>query len=206
MRITGGTLGGRRILVPRTDIRPTQDRVRAAIFSSLAERIGGSRILDLFAGSGSTGLEAFSRGAAFVCWVESDPRALNTLRENIKVLCASEPDSDPATRVVRDDALRFLRRSSEPGCGLRGGNKATESYDIIFADPPYDSNGAWLARLLLLLAQGRILKDDGIFVMEQRAATPVQTYDGWTIARDGKYGGSRVLFFRKNLHSAERCA
>jgi 16S rRNA (guanine966-N2)-methyltransferase len=166
--------------------------VRAAIFSSLAERIGGSRVLDLFAGSGSTGLEAFSRGAAFVCWVESDPRALNTLRENAALLCKPEHGSDAVIRVARDDALRFLKRDGDPER-----HTPADSYDLIFADPPYDSDGAWLAKLLALLAQGRTLKDDGIFVMEQRASTPVPPHDGWTITRDARYGDTRVLFFRK---------
>ncbi len=197
MRITGGILGRRRILVPKTNIRPTQDRVRAAIFSSLAERVGGSRVLDLFAGSGASGIEAFSRGANFVCWVESDPGALRTLRENVRVLCeAGNTPSGARTWIVRDDAIRFLEQlgRSDP---MPGGIPSQDAFDIIFADPPYDNDGAWLDQLLTALSRLPILNDDGIFIMEQRARSPLPAHAKWNLTRDRKYGETRILFFQK---------
>ena len=103
MRITSGIFGGRTIKVP-PGIRPTQDKVRQALFSSLGERIGGARVLDLFAGSGALGLEAWSRGAESVCFVESDARVFPILKENIKTLCGEQP----ALSAIRSDAIRFL--------------------------------------------------------------------------------------------------
>ena len=130
MRVTGGIVGGRTVKVPRGDkVRPTQDRVRQALFSSLAARIPGSRFLDLFAGSGAVGLEAWSRGAALVCWVESDAKVFEVLQGNVVALCgsASGHAEEQEWRVIRSDVFRFLN-------GLQG----AAGYDIVFADPPYD--------------------------------------------------------------------
>ena len=83
MRIVAGTAGGLEIATPNTDLRPTMDRVRGAIFSSLGEFIVGARVLDLFAGSGGLGIEALSRGAAASVFVESDRRATATIEKNL---------------------------------------------------------------------------------------------------------------------------
>ncbi|HEY6762005.1 MAG TPA: 16S rRNA (guanine(966)-N(2))-methyltransferase RsmD [Baekduia sp.] len=123
MRIVAGTLGGRRISAPPgTDTRPTSDRVREALFSALGD-ISGARVLDLFAGSGALAIEALSRGAAHAVLVENDARAAATIRGNLTAL---DLDRERAT-LRRRDALRALRDASE----------ATESYDLVFLDPPY---------------------------------------------------------------------
>src|SRR5437016_2022322 len=83
MRVIAGTAGGRRLYTPRTDIRPTMDRVKAAIFSSLGVRLAGSRVLDLFAGSGSLGIEALSRGAASAVFVENSGAAAKAIERNL---------------------------------------------------------------------------------------------------------------------------
>jgi 16S rRNA (guanine966-N2)-methyltransferase len=186
MRITGGFMGGRRIRVPRKGVRPTQEKVRAAIFSSIAERVPGASFLDLFAGSGSTGLEALSRGASSVCWVESDRRTARILRENIQIATDS-PDLPKGVvqLVIEGDALRFLKNSEK-------------SFDIIFADPPYDEDGAWLKKLLAALDGKSTLNRDGIFIMEQRSFVPVPDMSGWTILKNKRYGESRVLFFKRD--------
>ena len=142
MRITGGELGGRRLEVSPT-IRPTQDMVRQAVFSVLAARVPEARVpearvLDLFAGSGSLGLEAWSRGAASVCWVEGDGKTCAILKKNVETLTGTtgrdripstgsvrsrgeadgtSPGADAvppaAVRVIRADALGFLARQAE---------------------------------------------------------------------------------------------
>src|SRR5205823_6810018 len=84
MRVIAGSAGGIPLHTPRTDLRPTMDRVKAAIFSSLGEKIIGARVLDLFAGSGALGIEALSRGAASATFVESDLRATETIRRNLE--------------------------------------------------------------------------------------------------------------------------
>lgn len=121
MRIVAGKWGGRR-LKPPVDrrIRPTPDRVREAWMSILQLELPDARVLDLFAGSGALGLEALSRGAAHVDFVELSPRSLATLQENVRLL-----DADANVSVHREDALRFVNRL-EPA-----------AYDIAFADPPY---------------------------------------------------------------------
>ena len=116
LRISGGELGGRRIRVPKGDVRPTTERVREAVFSILAD-VSGSRVLDLFCGSGALAIEALSRGASEATLVDTHPR---TARENVERLGLSE-----RARVVRSDATRFLRRT-EPG-----------AFDLVLCDPPY---------------------------------------------------------------------
>lgn len=197
IRITGGRLGRRLIRVPARGVRPTQDRVRAALFSSLADRVPGAWVLDLFAGSGALGLEAYSRGAAGVWWVESDRQALAVLKENVRQLCgAAVQDGDglgstvlPAaqeTRVVEGDAMRFLRRDP-PG----------RVFDLVFADPPYDRDGAWLKNILSVLGAGSMLSASGIFVMEESAQCPVVPLAGWRLLKAREYGETRILMLAK---------
>lgn len=128
LRIIAGSLGGRYIRAPtgrRT--RPTPERVREAWFSALGGRVAGSRVLDLFAGSGALGIEALSRGAVRVTFVESDARTAGLLRRNLRELGA-----EGRGEVVRRDAFSFLRE------GATGG----EAFDLALADPPYRSGAA----------------------------------------------------------------
>jgi 16S rRNA (guanine966-N2)-methyltransferase len=192
IRITGGRLGRRIIKVPQNGVRPTQDRVRAAVFSALAEALAGARVLDLFAGSGALGLEAYSRGAAKVWWVESNRQALAVLKDNIRQLCGaeaaagSEPGrSAPETRLVADDVWHFLRQAPVGG-----------EFDIIFADPPYDREGAWLKKILCALTPGSILTDSGLLVVEIAARCPVDVLPGWRLLQARVYGETRVCVLR----------
>lgn len=184
MRITGGTLGGRRLEVPST-IRPTQDMVRQAVFSALASRVPEARVLDLFAGSGSLGLEAWSRGAASVCWVEGDGKAFALLKKNVDSLAGS----DPGLSVVRSDALAFLVRQAAG----RG------PWDLILADPPYDREGnmKWLEKTLSALSAAPILAADGILVFEMGREEEAVTQPGWELFWERTYGGTRVGMWRK---------
>ena len=122
MRIVGGRWRGRRIKAPADErVRPTGDRVREAWVSIVNPRLAGARVLDLFAGSGALGLEALSRGAQVVDFVELSAKSLSALRDNIATL-----DAGAAAVVHRGDALRFVE-------GL-----SARAYDVAFADPPYD--------------------------------------------------------------------
>jgi 16S rRNA (guanine966-N2)-methyltransferase len=116
LRITGGELGGRRIRVPRGDVRPTTERVREAIFSILGD-VAGARVLDLFCGSGALAIEALSRGAAEATLVDTRPA---TARRNLEALGLAE-----RAHTVRSDAARFLRRAE------------ASSFDLVLCDPPY---------------------------------------------------------------------
>jgi 16S rRNA (guanine966-N2)-methyltransferase len=182
MRVTGGHLGGRPIPVPRAEVRPTSDRVREALFSILGERVPGARVADLFAGSGSLGLEALSRGAEAVWWVERSHRVLRTLRETVKTLgrgCEAE------LRVITGDATRFLSASGDD----------PPVFDLIFADPPYGS--AWAEKTLRLLAERPILRPSGLVILEQGAKDPMPSMKEWEILRDKKYGDTRVVICRR---------
>ncbi|HWK26763.1 MAG TPA: 16S rRNA (guanine(966)-N(2))-methyltransferase RsmD [Solirubrobacter sp.] len=121
MRIIAGRYGGRTLTAPRgASTRPTSDRVREALFSILGSAVPGAHVLDLFAGSGALGLEARSRGAAAVTFVDDDRAAIAAIRANLDAL-------GEAADVRRIDALRFLSAAA--------GNDA--QYDLVFLDPPY---------------------------------------------------------------------
>ena len=123
MRVVAGSLGGRRLAVPPgREVRPTSDRVREALFSTLGP-LDGARVLDLFAGSGALAIEALSRGAATAVLVERDARAAATIRANLEALGLADPQ---ATLVVRP-AAAALSTALERG----------DAYDLVFLDPPY---------------------------------------------------------------------
>ena len=122
MRIVAGRWRGRRIDAPEGDqVRPTGDRVREAWLSIVNPLLAGARVLDLFAGSGALGLEALSRGAEVVDFVDNAPRSLRTLKANVEVLGAGS-----SAVIHRVDAMRFVEQL------------APHAYDVAFADPPYD--------------------------------------------------------------------
>jgi 16S rRNA (guanine966-N2)-methyltransferase len=119
VRVVAGEFRGRRLAAPRgVRTRPTADRVREALFSMLGD-VSGLRVLDLFAGSGALGIEALSRGADFVAFVDRDPRAVAAIRRNLDAVGVTAP-------VVQGHALTFIREDQTP-------------YDLVFIDPPYDS-------------------------------------------------------------------
>jgi 16S rRNA (guanine966-N2)-methyltransferase len=188
MKITSGLLGGRLLRVPaHPTLRPTQDRVRQAVFSSLGDLVAEARVLDLFAGTGSLGLEAWSRGAAAVIWVESDRRVAEALEASVRELCRGGEGAGTA-EVVRMDVYAFLERQA-PGRG---------PFDLVLADPPYD-RGAGADRMgktLRALGAGSILSSRGLLVFEMAADDPVAVPPGWTWMRDKRYGGTRVIMGR----------
>ena len=181
MRINSGILGRRNFEVPKDGLRPTMEQVRAAVFSSLAARVPGARVLDLFAGSGSLGLEAWSRGAAGVTAVEKISKHWKILQGNFQAL-----EGDPCLgswEAVQADVYEFLSRS--PGC-----------FDLVFADPPYDA--ADLPKLLAAL--GGVLAPGGLLVFEMRSREPCNLPDGWKLIKEKVFGGTRVLFVERIIH------
>ena len=179
MRITGGEFCGRPIKVPSGDkVRPTQDRVRGALFSMLAAQVPGARVLDLFAGSGAVGLEAVSRGAIEAVWVEADRRHVAIVKENVRLFQA-------AGKVVGDDCLRWLRRAEG------------EAFDLVFADPPYD----WamehsFAEIAELLRTRKFLNANGVLVVEQPTELAAAVLPTWEMLRDREYGHTRLVMYR----------
>jgi 16S rRNA (guanine966-N2)-methyltransferase len=179
MRVIAGRAGGIRLAAPKSGVRPTMDRVKAAIFSSLGDAIIDARVLDLFAGSGALGIEALSRGAAFVLFVEKDRQLTEAIEKN---LAKTKLDG----RVRRQEVFEFLQRSS-----------GTERFQIIFADPPYEntkSGERFTEKLLANEALVRLLQPDGIFVLEKRPDEKLLETELWNVVRRKKYGATEVLF------------
>ena len=183
MRITGGEFGGRNLKVPKSDeIRPTQDRVREALFNILAPELAGCDFLDLFAGSGAVGLEALSRGARSVTFVEQNRRHLAVLNEN----CAALGVVGRAVSVVAADCYRYLASYAGPG------------FAIAFADPPYalgEERG--YAPVLTTLAARGVVRPGGLFVAEMTAVQRAEETPGWDLLRDRTYGKTRLCVWRR---------
>jgi 16S rRNA (guanine966-N2)-methyltransferase len=181
MRVIAGSAGGIRLDVPRRGVRPTMDRVKAAIFSSLADAVIGQKILDLFAGTGGLGIEALSRGASSVLFVDSDRQSIATIEKN---LVKAKLDG----RVRQQDVFEFLRRSS-----------LKEKFRIIFADPPYEKTPTgerFTDKLLTHEALPQLLEDNGIFVLEKHPSEALPETPFWNLIRRKKYGATEVLFLQ----------
>ena len=183
MRVIAGAAGGIRLDVPKRDVRPTMDRVKAAIFSSLAEATPGARVLDLFAGTGALGIEALSRGAASVVFVDENRAAIQTVERNLA--------RAKFTGVVRQqEVFAFLRAA-----------KFEQRFRFIFADPPYDKTDSGDAYTDLLLTNEKIpqlLEPEGLFVLEKRPEESLIETPFWQVTRAKKYGATQVLFFAKS--------
>jgi len=183
MRVIAGSAGGIHLDAPKSGVRPTMDRVKAAIFSSLGEKIIGAQVLDLFAGTGSLGIEALSRGAASALFVEENGAAVAAIESN---LARTKLEG----RVRRQDVFAFLRAPQAP-----------EQFRIVFADPPYEKtkSGEEFTRLLLESAElAQILEPSGIFVLEKRPAEKMPALNSWEVNRAKKYGATEVLFLRRS--------
>jgi 16S rRNA (guanine966-N2)-methyltransferase len=170
LRIIGGAWRSRRLrFAPAPELRPTPDRVRETLFNWLAPHIVGARCLDLFAGSGALGLEALSRGAARVVFVESD----RELAEDVRRLL-QEWDA-PAGCVVQADARRFL-------CA------APEQFDVVFLDPPFTASQL-LADAAVRLESGGWLVPTALIYIETAARTPLPELPaGWKPMKTGRAG------------------
>jgi len=179
MRITSGFLKNRRFQVPKEAVRPTKGQVREAIFSSLGGRCDGLRILDLFAGAGGLGLEAWSRGAELVVFVEKNRKVHQTLKKNIEQL---QHDELGRVDCVCGDAIRFLRTPPVP-------------FDLIFADPPYDLPDA-MKQTLCGIRDHSVLTTGGTVVYELRSSAPFEIPKEWSLLRNKVFGAARVLMLK----------
>lgn len=183
MRITGGTLRSRRIVAPRgTATRPTTDRVREALFGILDARgcVRGARVLDAFAGSGALGIEAISRGASDVTFVESAKPALAVLRQNLDDLVPS----------IVGVSARILPRRIEAAIELMG---ELEPFDLVLCDPPW----AEIERLFPTLGSlGELVAEAGMLVLEHDKRTKAPASLGRLRAVDTRlYGDTGLSFF-----------
>ena len=181
MRVIAGTARGMRLKVPERVARPSTDRLREALFSILASCLPDAKVLDLFAGSGSLGIEALSRGAESAVFVDSQRAACLALNENL----AKTRLVDRATCHQRDvfDALKSL----------------SGSFDLIFADPPYARSAPedWAGKLLGVAELPMLLNEDGLLVLEVESEREAPQGEGWELADQRIYGGCAILFYRR---------
>jgi len=177
VRIIGGTWRGRRLpVVDAPGLRPTSDRIRETLFNWLAPLISGTRCLDLFAGTGALGLEALSRGAAEVCFVERQEAAARVLEESLRRF------GSDAGRVVVADALRFL--AGPP-----------QQFDVIFLDPPFGDVD--LGDLCKLLSDGWLAGGGRVYLEMPRARELPVLPPGWALLREKTAGQVRYALASK---------
>jgi len=178
MRITGGIGRGRKLKVPAgSKVRPTSDKVKQALFNILGDRVPGSVFLDLFAGAGGIGIEALSRGAERVVFVDGSRESLDVVRHNIELAGFGE-----RAEAVQSKVEPFLRKRSGP-------------YDIVFLDPPYAME---MLPLLQLVAGSGLLKPDGIVIAEhfKKQASPAAA-GSLALYREAKYGDTVLAFYKE---------
>lgn len=173
MRVISGMARGRKLVAPEgSTTRPTPDRVREATFNALGSlgAVADARVLDLFAGSGALGIEALSRGAAHVTFVDRDRAALRAVEANLATCGLAE-----GATVVASDAGRFLAGSSQ-------------RWDLALLDPPYaHDHEAWLRLLDVLPADLAVLESD----------RPVEPPSGWVVRREKRYGSTHVTIVHR---------
>ena len=180
-RIIAGAAGGRRLKAPVGDrTRPTSDRVREALFSSIESDLGtiaGLRFLDLYAGSGAVGLEARSRGAGIVTLVEQDRRTLSLIRDNVRTLGFSQVD------VVAGSVAQTLARTP------------VAPYDIVFADPPYALSKEDVDADVVALCEHGWLAEGALLVLERSSRGAGPTWpDGVEGSRSKRYGETTLWY------------
>jgi 16S rRNA (guanine966-N2)-methyltransferase len=183
VRIVGGRLRGRPLAAPKSAaIRPTADRLRESLFNILVHTYGdpvtGARVLDLFAGTGALGLEALSRGAAFVQFVDDGIEARALLRQNVEALSVAG-----VTRIFRRDATKL------------GPGHPVEPFGLVFADPPY---GKGLAEKALVSARdGGWLTNDALVVVEESADAAFVPPEGFDEIERRRYDDTELIILRR---------
>lgn len=182
MRVIAGEYRGRNLKSPPSlDVRPTSDRLRETLFNVLAPRVVDARCLDLCAGTGAIGIEALSRGASFVTFVERSRKMCALVKENLDLCRVEEERSE----VVMSDAADFLRRVHRKSAGEAGG-----IWDVVFYDPPYASD------YLPVMSEFRVgedvailLKTDGVLIVEHHHKKPLPETIGdvrrWRVIKQG---------------------
>lgn len=179
MRVIAGRARGTRLKVPQRLTRPSTDRLREALFSILGPRVNDARVLDLFAGSGALGIEALSRGAASAVFVESNWGAGKVIVHNLEKAGLGSGGS-----LAKRDVFDVL-------------GSISQSFDLIFADPPYASKAAEdLASQLM--GDGNLpvrLAPDGLVILEVESERQPPEAAAWELLDQRKYGSSTILFY-----------
>lgn len=180
MRIISGSMRGRKLHAPPgLDVRPTSDKVKEALFNILSDRIEGASFLDLYAGTGSVGIEALSRGARAVVFVEKSKRHIGFLKKNLSLTSL-----EPRSIIFGMEATEFLRK------------KRAGPFDFIFIDPPYE--GEEIEKTLPLLGEGDMITDNSTVIIQHfhKKALPDQIGQ-LSFLKRYKYGETVLSFYGK---------
>ncbi len=185
MRVISGSASGVSLRAPKGDLtRPTTDRVRSSIFSILGDRVKAASVLDLFAGSGTLGIECLSRGATSAVFVEARKEACTCIEDNLR-------RAGLATgRVVRQSVEAFLSGQAQLG---------TSRYDLVFADPPYATRPGdtdFGAALIASVDLPKILATNGVLILEAPRDTPDPQSPVWELVEARNYGTNMIQFFQ----------
>ena len=185
MRIIAGHFKGVRLASPRNrGVRPTADRVREALFSTLGQAVEGARTLDLFAGTGALGFEALSRDARCATFVDNDRQAIELLRRNAELLKVTDQ-----VRMLNLNASAALKKLAEEG----------EEFTMIFVDPPYGSD--LISKVACDPALLRILETSGLLVIETQSGNTPKVASQFKKQFSRKYGGTLVEIFHLGSES-----
>ncbi len=179
MRIISGTSRGRRLATPKNQvIRPTSDRVKESLFNILGEEVEGKVVLDLFAGTGNLGIEALSRGAKKVLFVEKARPALKLIQRNL-----SRCGMDDRSEILPKDVTRSIGILKQRG----------EAFDLILMDPPYEKG--LIEKTLMKLNSYKIYHGDSILIIQHDRREPIPaTFEGWTLIRQRRIGDTLISF------------
>lgn len=179
MRIIAGKAGGLKLKsLKGRDVRPTLDRVKESMFNIIAFYLPGAEVLDLFAGFGSLGIEALSRGAVKADFVELKRAHLKIIESNLKKAKLFEQ-----AEIFNQDVYLYLKNCSK-------------KYDLIFMDPPYEKE--MTAEAVELIVKNNLLKKDGLIISEKSAAEEAAEFNGLSIIKNKSYGNSLLTIYKLN--------
>ncbi len=178
MRIIGGKFKGKKLKeFDGLDVRPTSDRARESVFNVISPRLLGCYFLDLCCGTGAVGLEALSRGAEFVEFVDSSKKSCQIAKFNINSV---RLNNEPKTV----DAITYLKQTAQ-------------KFDIVFFDPPYAFNGE--EEVFKIIKQNGILKDGGVFIYEHKSDKETKSFEGFLVIDSRKYGIATFDFYEETV-------
>jgi 16S rRNA (guanine966-N2)-methyltransferase len=186
MRLIAGKYRGRQLVVPQHSHRPTMERTREALFSMIQNRVEQATVLDLFSGTGSLGLEALSRGALQVDFIDENKSSMQAIERTLGQL-----KIPTAGRLMCQDVFRWLKKNP------------TDTYDLIFADPPYVSElkpgtDDVVSRILADPVLPTLLRPEGLFVLETLATQPTLPIPiSWTLIDQRRYSTSQLNFLQR---------
>jgi len=187
MRVVAGLAKGKKLIVsPGQNVRPSSDRLKEALFSSLGRVVQGARVLDLYAGTGALGIESLSRGAAWATFVDQDPRAVSAIRTNL-----SATGLDENADIVPASAAQFVARSAET------------SFDVVLIDPPYEI-GIPSTVLESLVKGGFVDVHSRIVVEVSKRLVDTSLPESVELESQRRYGDSLLLYMRMKSQGAGR--